>query len=431
MTPVHVGYVLKVYPRLSETFIVNEILELERQGARVTVFSLRLPQEGRFHEKLARVAAEVVYLPAMTTHDLAAFATDRATELAPVRARLGGALWDILASGDVRRVKHFSQAVALHVEATRRGVQHLHAHFATSSTAVAALASEFSGIPFSFTAHAKDIYLDSHDLSLLEDRLRRARFCVTVCDANLRHLRETFGDAGRVERIYNGLDLGELDAARRPIPDGNGAPPGSDPVPTVLGVGRLVPKKGFDTLLDACSLLVRDRVPFRCRIVGDGAERAALEDQVRSLGLESHVELTGALPNGRVHRMIAEADVMALPCRVADDGNRDALPTVLLESLALGTPAISTPVTGIPEILGDGAGALVPPDDPTALAAELQRFLGDPALRRACGDAGRARVERLFDVRRNVAQLHELFRASAAGGTALTTEEALHAASLR
>lgn len=423
---VHVGYVLKVYPRLSETFIVNEILELERQGARVTVFSLRLPHEGRFHEKLARVAADVVYLPAMTTHDLAAFAVERAAELAPVRMRLGGALWDILASGEVRRIKHFSQAVALHLEATQRGVRHLHAHFATSSTAVAALASELSGIPFSFTAHAKDIYLDAHDLSLLEDRLRRARFAVTVCDANLRHLREEFGGTGRVERIYNGLDLEEL----RPSVTRT-----ATAVPVILGVGRLVPKKGFDTLVEACAGLVKEGASFRCRIVGDGAERAVLENKVRAVGLERHVELTGACPNGAVHRMMAEADVVALPCRVAEDGNRDALPTVLLEALALGTPAVSTPVTGIPEILGNEAGALVPPDDPAALAAALRRFLGDPTLRRACGAAGRARVERLFDVRRNVARLHELFRESAADASGLpetaATEEVLDAAPLR
>lgn len=424
MSPVHVGYVLKVYPRLSETFIVNEILELERQGARVTVFSLRLPQEGRFHEKLARVAADVVYLPALTTHDLAALATDRAAELAPARERLGGALWDILAGGDVRRVKHFSQAVSLHLEASRHGVQHLHAHFATSSTAVAALASEFSGIPFSFTAHAKDIYLDAHDLSLLEDRLRRARFAVTVCDANLRHLRDTFGPAGRVERIYNGLDLHELRAPAAKTP---GA------VAEIVSVGRLVPKKGFDTLLDACSLLAAGGARFRCRIVGDGPERAALEERVRGLGLGAQVEMTGSLPNGRVHALIAGADVLALPCRIADDGNRDALPTVLLEALALGTPVISTPVTGIPEIVGDDeAGAIVPSDDASALARELRRFLGDPELRRACGAAGRARMERLFDIRQNVARLHGLFRESAASAASpAKAEGALHATALR
>lgn len=423
MTPVHVGYVLKVYPRLSETFIVNELLELERQGGRVTVFSLRLPQEGRFHEKLARVAADVVYVPALTTHDLAVFATDNAAELAPARERLGNALWDIMASGDVRRVKYFSQAVALHLEAVRRGVQHLHAHFATSSTAVASLVSEFSGIPFSFTAHAKDIYLDAHDLTLLEDRLRRARFAVTVCDANLRHLRETFGDAGRVERIYNGLDIEEF------RPPGEKTP---NEVPEILGVGRLVPKKGFDTLLDACAVLARDGFRFRCRIVGDGTERAALEGRIRSLGLAERVQLTGALSNERVHRMISQADVMALPCRVAEDGNRDALPTVLLEALALGTPVVSTPVTGIPEILGGEAGSLVPPDDPDALAGELRRFLGDPALRVRCGEAGRLRAGRLFDIRRNVARLHDLFRESAAAAAAaVETEGALHAAALR
>lgn len=413
MSPLHVGYVLKMYPRLSETFIVNEILELERQGARVTVFSLRVPQEGRFHEKLARVRADVVYLPAPTVQESLELVAAHAPGLASVRDRLGATLWEILESGELRRLKLLAQAVALHAELSRRGVQHLHAHFATSSTEVAALASGLSGIPFSFTAHAKDIYLDAHDYARLSERIRRASFVVTVCDANRRHL-EAFGGHGTpVHRIYNGLDLAEF---RPQVRRSNGTP-------EILGVGRLVPKKGFDTLVRACRLLADRGRTFRCRIVGDGDERERLQDLVERMDLRDVVELAGALPNERVRTGMSQADLVVLPCRVAEDGNRDALPTVLLEAMALETPVVSTPVTGIPEIVGDDeAGVIVPPDDPERLAESVEVLLDDPDRRRRCGRAGRARAERLFDVRASVGELHDLFRRSAVGNATPTPQ---------
>ncbi|MGQ0723334.1 MAG: glycosyltransferase [Candidatus Eiseniibacteriota bacterium] len=405
MTDVHVGYVLKVYPRHSETFIVNEILQLEQRGARVTVYSLNPPREGRFHEKLARVQAEVTYLPNLTTHELLELLAANPAALREIRGRLAEAVWQVIERGDVERMKLVAKAVALHLALRRTDVAHLHAHFATSATDVASLAAGFSDLPFSFTAHAKDIYLSANDVSSLGEHMRAARFVVTVCDANRRHLEAIGPDEARVHRIYNGLDLEEF------LP----GPRLANAVPEILAVGRLVPKKGFDTLLRSCAVLAGRGIPFRCRIVGAGPERDALEALSEDLRLGGRVDFTGPLSNERVRQLMASSDVVALPARIADDGNRDALPTVLLEALALGTPVVSTPVTGIPEIVGDGvAGELVPPDSPDRLADALHRLLRDPAACRARGTAGRERAERLFDGRANVGLLLDLFRESAA-----------------
>jgi glycosyltransferase involved in cell wall biosynthesis len=399
----HVGYVLKVYPRHSETFIVNEILELERQGTRVTIFALNPPREGRFHEKLARVRADVHYLPNLTTHELLELLAAKAHELRGIRERLTHAVWQVVESGDLERMKLVAKAVALQLWLRRADVAHLHAHFATSATDVARLAAGFADLPFSFTAHAKDIYCTESAIASLRERMLAARFVVTVCDANRSHLESIAPDA-RVHRIYNGLDLDEFRPSSRT----------ANAVPEILGVGRLVPKKGFDTLLAACATLSGRGVPFRCRIVGAGPEQAALEAMSGSLGLNGRVSLTGPLANERVRDLMSGADVVALPARVAGDGNRDALPTVLLEALALATPVVSTPVTGIPEIVGDGvAGELVPPDSPERLADALQRLLRDPGDRRMRGAAGRERAELLFDGRVNVGRLLQLFQGSA------------------
>lgn len=405
MSGLHVGYVLKVYPRLSETFVVNEILGLEARGVAVTIFALRVPTEGRFHEKLARVRADVVYLPDRTAADLLGLIAGHRDTLSPVRERLGELLWQEL-DGEPS-IRSLGKGLDLALEARRRGVDHLHAHFATSATEVARMASLCSGIPYSFTAHAKDIYHDSADPDTLRRRLADASFAVTVCDSNREHLERLRVGSTPIRRIYNGLDLDEYRPRPRPA---TGATNGL----RILGVGRLIPKKGFDVLLEAARLLEERGLAFGCTIIGDGAQRGELAARCHELGLGHRVRFAGALPVEQVREAMVEADVVVLPARIDAEGNRDALPTVLLEAMALERPFVSTPVVGIPEIAGEAeAGILVPPDDATALADALARLAAHPTERDAIGRAGRRRALRLFDVRHSTAELHRLFDRSA------------------
>jgi colanic acid/amylovoran biosynthesis glycosyltransferase len=393
-----IGYVLKMFPRFSETFVLSEVLAMESLGADLRIFSLRQPADGRFHERLAEVRAEVTYLPYRL----------RATELWRLLRSQEGILpglaehLDELFAVDPDEA---AAAVELAAACRREQLDHLHAHFGSVATTVARLAALLAGIGYSFTAHAKDIFHEEVDPHALRRKLEDARFVVTVSDFNLDHLRARFGaSADGVVRLYNGLDLARL--PYRP-------PSGRDG--SVVAVGRLVQKKGFHHLVDALALLRVQgrRVPLQ--VVGSGAEEQPLRDRVAELGLDDLVTFHGALPQGRMLDVLSRASAMAAPCVVGDDGNRDGLPTVLLESLATGTPCVSTPVTGIPEAVVDGeTGLLVPEADPAALADALQRLLDDEVLGRRLADRGRGLVEERFDVTRNAAELHRLIGASVA-----------------
>jgi colanic acid/amylovoran biosynthesis glycosyltransferase len=293
------------------------------------------------------------------------------------------------------------QAVRLAELVRERGIGHLHAHFASVATTVARLASLLSGVPYSFTAHAKDIYHESVEPEDLRRKLADAHHVVTVSDYNLAHLRETYGpDADRVHRVYNGLDLTDAtwsDPADRP--------------PLVVAVGRLVEKKGFDVLLDALALLHQRHPEVRAVIAGDGALAGDLQAQRDRLGLQSVVDLPGPLPQTQVRDLLARAAVFAAPCVVGPDGNRDGLPTVLLEAMAAGAPAVSTDVTGIPEVVRDDeTGLLVPQHDPVRLAEAIERLVTDRPLGSRLSRAARALVESSFDVHVQAQSLRRLDR---------------------
>jgi glycosyltransferase involved in cell wall biosynthesis len=396
--PLRVGYVLKMYPRFSETFIVNEVLALEAAGTDVEIFSLRPPLDGRFHEALADVRAPVHYLrhSGLRAADVwAALAAGR--EELPA---LSGSL-DLLLNASVTDAL---QAVELARTVRARGISHLHAHFGSVATTVARLASRLSGVPFTFTAHAKDIFHQEVDPADLRRKLSDAAGVVTVSEFNLAFLRSRYGPAAAgVHRIYNGLDLGRFPYC-----------PPADRPQVVAAVGRLVEKKGFGDLVEAVSLLVRAGRDLRVDIVGTGPLEAELREQVRARGLEDVVRMRGALPQSQVRRVVQEAAVFAAPCIVAGDGNRDGLPTVLLEAMALGTPCVATPVTGIPEVLRNGeTGLLIPESDPSALAGALGRLLDDGPLRVRLAGAARVLVEREFDVHAQAGALGALFRTAA------------------
>jgi colanic acid/amylovoran biosynthesis glycosyltransferase len=389
-----VGYVVKRYPKYSETFIVNEILQHEDAELAIDIFALRPVRETHFQDVLAAVRAPVTYVPekAEKTSDFWAL-------LNAARQRLPG-FWRTLDElGDVQ-VNDLAQAIELALQARARGITHLHAHFGTVAATVTRLAARLAGLRYTLTVHAKDIYHSSVDPALMRDKLRDAAGVVTVSDYNARYLAETYGEAASaVRRIYNGLDLSRFEYA----------PPSADSH-EILAVGRLVEKKGFDVLIDACRILRERGVKFHCRIVGDGNERADLLSRIERMGLSELVSLPGPLPHAALIGIFRQAALLAAPCVVANDGDRDGLPTVLLEAMALGTPCVSTAVTGIPELVRDGGtGLCVQPQDPEALADALERLLADRPLRERLSTHARRLIEREFDIRRNAARLRDLF----------------------
>jgi glycosyltransferase involved in cell wall biosynthesis len=398
-----IGYVAKMFPRLSETFVLNEILELERQGAEVVVFSAKKPNEGQFHPQLGRLQARVYYLDDMDPKKWAAGLAADWDTMAPH----GGRIWDLvraaLSDAQPERIDLVWQASWIACRAQELGLDRLHAHFATLPALLAHLAHRVTGIPYSFTAHAKDIFVYSPAETRLGELIEHADFMVTVTNFNRRHLLEALPgvDAAKIRVLHNGIDTEVF----TPVPAS------SRDTDHVLAVGRLVPKKGLDDLLTACALL-RDRGrPIRCTIAGGGPDAALLEQRRRELGLEALVTMSGPIKVDAVRDLMRQASVFALPCRIAADNNVDALPTVLLEALASGLASVSTALSGVPEIISDGIeGRLVAPDQPASLADALEALLDDDEARARCGEAGRRKAVERFDIRRNVAMLHEMFR---------------------
>ncbi|MGY1848807.1 MULTISPECIES: glycosyltransferase [unclassified Blastococcus] len=397
--PGRVGYVLKMYPRFSETFVVTELLAHQERGLDVAVFSLRPPADGRFHESLARLRAPVTYLrsSSIRADDLWTAFRDARAGL-PDLAHHADELWDADALDA-------AQALELALAVRAGGVTHLHAHFASVATTVARLAARLAGITYSFTAHAKDIFHSEVRHEELRAKLVDAADVVTISDFNLAHLRGRFGSAAdRVRRVYNGLDLAAF--PRNPV---------TDRPPVIAAVGRLVEKKGFADLLDAVALLRARGRELSVQLVGTGPLAGELAARVGRLGLHDVVTMTGALTQEEVRRVVGSAAVFAAPCVVGVDGNRDGLPTVLLEAMALGTPCVATPVTGIPEVLRDEeTGLLVPERDPGALATALGRLLDDADLRARLATSARHRIEADFDARRQAAGVAAGFPPAAA-----------------
>ena len=389
-----IGYVCKRYPRFSETFIVNEILAHEAAGQEIEIFSLRPSDETHFQDSLSRVRAGVTRIKD--------------------RPKPTGQVWEAMQSAFTRYPQGVTrllaepettfedvfQALQLAVHVHDRGITLLHAHFATVATTVARLAAMVAGIPYSFTAHAKDIYFDYEETQDLPRKMADAAQVITVSDFNEAHLARTFGlDSSRLTRIYNGLDLERF-----------GWQPPTDGAADILAVGRLVEKKGFHILVEAMLILEERGLTARCAIIGAGEDEPRLRTQIAACGLEDSVRLTGPIPQRDIIGQMRNAAVLACPCVVSRDGNRDGLPTVLVEAMALGLPVVSTDVVGIPELVRDGdTGLCVAEGDPMALADAIERLLGDTTLRQRLSRSARALIEAEFEINRNAARQREIF----------------------
>lgn len=393
-----IAYILKMYPRFSETFIVNEILELERRGVDVRIYSLRKPDDGRFHAKLAKVKAHVVYVPNYPQLQIERITAGHLQVQQSFPDRYTAVRDYTEQRGQDAALKRFLQAGYVAGHLLDNPVDAIHAHFATSATRVANLVWRMIGVPYSVTAHAKDIFHETVKPASLRSKLRDARFVVTVSDFNRQYLQALMaGEQADIRTLYNGIDVGHF----RPKPTPTTRP-------RILGVGRLVEKKGFHHLIDACAILHQRGIDFECHIIGKGEWHDRLQTQIETLGLHKCVKLLGAKPQDKVRNAYRAARLFALPCVVGADGNRDGLPTVMLEAMACGLPVVSTPITGNPEIVDHGEnGLLVPAGDAAALADALAQLLTDGDTHSRMSAAARAKVERCFDGRTQVATLHD------------------------
>ena len=397
-----VGYIVSTWPRLSQTFVLNEIVALERLGVPLRIFSAKDPGGEPVHAEVAKVRAEVTYLSLGCRWKRVLWANLWLAHDLP--GRYARTLLKALRYCRWGVVRRFFQAVYLSNLLRREPLTHLHAHFATAPALVAMFTHELTGIPYTFTAHARDIYVDSQP-GLLRAEMERAKAVITVSEYNRRYLLSRVSPAskGKVYRIYNGLDLRQF-KFRYPCASDLGPP-------VILSVGRLIEKKGLAGLIVASAILRQRGRCFTLEIIGAGPLRKALEAQVKQLHLEDRVKLLGAQPQELIRLAYQRATVFALPCVITAEGDRDGIPTVLLEAMASGASVVSTSVSGIPELIdGQREGLLVSPNNPFMLADALDRLLTDPELRQRLALAARAKVEACFTIERSSQQLLDLFQ---------------------
>ncbi len=394
-----VGYVLRKFPVLSETFILNEILALEERGIPVHIFSLERPNDPRFHENLSRLKASVTYLPQSFHSESLRVHNIRAAQL--YGKRYYRALAYALTHPGFGLVSRALQAAYIANHATRLGLRHLHSHFANRPTTVSFFASWMTNIPYSFTAHAADIFRKRVDAKALAKKIERAKFVIAISDFNRSYLAKLAGPAAaKIIRLYNGIDLNSF------VP--NGALK-NRPF-TILCVSRLVEKKGISVLLDACKLLRDRNCEFRSWIVGSGELQGMLEKKIHDDNLQEHVQLLGPQPQGEVIKRYQSAHLYVLPCVVSSDGNREGLPVSIVEALACGLPVITTSMTGIPEVVRhDYNGLFVAERDPLALCDAIESVVRHPQMYENFRANARSSVESTFDIRQTAGSLHRLF----------------------
>lgn len=394
-----VAYILKMFPRFSETFILNELLELEREGADLRIFSLKTPNDGRVHADVSKVQAPIQYVEIKSWKDAPAILRSHFKVAKRNPSRYFKVLGRTLRRRRWGATKRFIQAGLIAPKLHEAGITHVHAHFASSATSVAYYLHQLVGMEYSFTAHAKDIFINTVAPDVLLRKMRDARFVVTISDYNENFLSK-ISPATPLHRIYNGLEMSQFTP--------NGTQPNTKPL--VLAVGRLVEKKGFDDLVRAAAILKKQGMEFECQIIGTGDQQQKLRNLIQELDVSDVVTMPGPMPREDLIDLYPTASVFAAPCIIGNDGNRDGLPTVLIEAMAMGVPVVSTPVTGIPEIVRDEqTGLIVPESSPDELAEAIKRLINDRESAEEMATAGRKLIESEFNLRTNVAELRKLF----------------------
>jgi glycosyltransferase involved in cell wall biosynthesis len=396
------GYLLKMFPRVSETFILNEVLQLERLGMNLHVYSLNEPAEKVRHKLFDTVKSPITYLPFPLTRNAHRYLAAHAKLLVRHPRGYLRTLVEVIRSRDGDLWERFVQGGYLAGLLRRDDVRHVHAGFVHFPGSVAWVVHRITGITFSLATHARDMYLSPP--ALLKKKLNASSLVLTCTQYNVPNLEAIAGEEGipRLRRIYHGTKLDRFEFTEC----------GGDDPPLVLSVARLVEKKGLHHLMHACVLLKERGVRFRVRIIGDGEWKEKLRTLLDELGIGDVMSLEGALPQEEVIRWYRRATIFTLPSQITEEGDRDGIPNSIVESMACGLPVLSTPVSGIPELVRDGeTGRLVPPCDPEALAAAIAEMLGSRTLRDRIRRGARAAVERTFDLERNAVAVAAELRA--------------------
>ena len=391
------AYIIGTYPLLTTTFIDREVRLLQRRGVYIDILSIRRPSR-KLSPEQEKLQEDVTYLlpvsPAALLLAHLAFMLRRPLAywqtLLYLLTRPHPAL-----KARLKTLLHFGEGVYAAYLLQGWAYDQVHAHFVDRAATVALVVSRLLRIPYSATAHANDIYVNP---VLLPEKMGDARFIATCTNYNKRHLESILGseNGDKLHCIYHGLDVSRYRPQRSAVRD----------KPLLLAVGQLREKKGYPYLIEACRLLKDWGYDFRCQIVGPGPLHSQLQAQIRRQDLEDVITLCGALPHEAVVAKYREATIFVLPCVLGADGDRDGIPNVILEAMAMELPVVSTNHSGIPEVIIDGVnGLLVPPAEAEPLAAVLAKLLDDPATRKKVGTKGRETIIETFTVERNVDKL--------------------------
>ncbi|MES2468438.1 MAG: glycosyltransferase family 4 protein [Verrucomicrobiota bacterium] len=397
----HFAYVFERFPSFTQTFCAREVLELQRQGTRLLLFSIRSTGEETLRHFPQELIDQVITLPP-------ADVLTREVEAMKERRELPQSMVLTLREWSGRPDKaRIYEAAWIGQKLRAAGVRHVHTHFAGLAARTAWWIRQFYGLSYSFTGHANDLFCPDEATGLKLPRLiQDAAAVIAVSDYTAAWLRENHpAAASRIHRVYNGLDLD-------PITQATAGTVKITP-PLIFSVGRLIEKKGFDDLIRACALLRDQGLPFQCRITGDGPLQDALASQIQTAGLSGQVTLTGPLSQPDIIQQLGHATVFALPCVTEADGGRDVLPTVLMEAMAAALPCVSTTLAGVPEmVLPEKTGLLVPERDPAGTAAALTRIITDRALAQRFGQAGLALARERFAKDVTAAHLRQVLTSS-------------------
>ncbi len=393
--------IVKGWPRLSETFIAQELLALQQMGQKFEIWSLRFPTDKKTHPLHRKIAAPIKYLPEYLHHEPIRVWRAWRTARALPGFQKAKATWDKDFARDKsrNRIRRFGQACVLATELPD-SIAGLYSHFMHTPSSVARYAAIMTGLEWGFSAHAKDIWTSPEweKREKLTPETHGAAFGVTCTAYGAQHLRDLADSPARIDLVYHGLDLSRFPAPPERLSENPNGPL------QFLSVGRLVEKKGFDRLIAALTLLPKD-IPWEWVHIGGGDLKQALQTQAEKSGVLNRIDWRGACDQPEVIAAMRKADIFILPSRIADDGDRDGLPNVLMEAASQKLPIISTNVSAIPEFIDTGVHGLLVQDDPTELAAAIIELASDPVKRMQYAQAAYIRLSTDFGMDAGITKL--------------------------